>query len=442
MLSLADFGAVADGVTNCDAAFASFVDEVIGQQRLGIIPSGAYRVSQGILRNVAAERFAIRGESRATTRILCDNAPNGLVFKSTARAGACELSDMTVIARGECGTGIGYTAPEGGAQHHTSLFCRNVLAEGENDTTDDFTTFFDFGGTWHAKISNCQASGPWVGVDNSDASQRFDGKVGFNLNGAYSPWLDHIYAWGQERAIISRSWESAISSVEPCAIGSRIVCAAPHPLSNGFKARLVGAGAYTGTHTVTVSGATTFDIAVPFTVTSGGTVMPDVGPEAFWISNFVINGCKKGIDFRRPQGREPLFKARSGHINFRDEGISLDGSKLALIDAIEFYNEDADNFGPGNARDIVLKNAADYKILDNHFWFNGAPDRINIFVESDDNGKGHNGTIAGNTFAANGHTGVWLSSKCRNVRVTGNDFRGVYTGSAVNDVSGLNHVEV
>lgn len=439
MIDLSDFGAAPGG--NCDAAFSSFMDEVIGQQKVGYIPSGEYILSSGILRNVAGQRFAIRGASKSTTRIICDNAPHGLVFNSSSRSGSFEVSDLTIISRGDCGTGIGYSAPEGGAQHHRSATCHNVLVEGENDTTDNFETCFDFSGTWHTRIENCEASGPWVGVDNGDSSQRFAGKVGFKLDGAYSPWLNHVYAWGQERNVSSRSWESSIVSVSPCGIGSRITCLDEHPISTGFKVR-VNAGAYTGTHVATNSGGKTFDIPVPFVGSEVGTAYPEVGPEAFWISNFVLNGAKRGIDLRRPQGREPIFNARDGHINFRDFGLSIDGAKMVNISGVRFYNEDTANYGPGNARDISLRNASDFMISGNSFWFDGAPDRINIFVESDALGKGHNGDISHNTFASDCYCAAWLSSQSRRVRVKDNDIRGTYSHSAVNDVSGLNDVQI
>lgn len=139
--------------------------------------------------------------------------------------------------------------------------------------------------------------------------------------------------------------------------------------------------------------------------------------ESIRIDNCVFNQVRIGIDFQR-NSTEPLMIITHTHINYRDEGLMVDGAKLVQVMGCLIYNEDLSNNYTGTPHDIRLVNCSEYLIRGNQFHFHGNANRVGIFVESDTgaSARGNNGIISENMFTFNGLCAVWLSGNVLNVR--------------------------
>ena len=440
------FGAVGDGVADDSGAIAAWVDALIAGNSIGFIPSGDYLLNTAVVRTVGAERFGFYAGGAFSARFIvpATNTTGGLIFTSTSRSGQFSAAGFSIITRGQGGTGLAYTQPEGGSQHQQAVICRDVEIKGEDGTNDWFDVFFDFAGTWRPYLENLYGSGPFIGVDNTTGSNRFAADVILNLDGSYDPTVVAPRFWGAHTLIRSAYYAAAITSFASNGSGGTRVTISngPHPFSTGFGVTVSGAGApYDGAWTVTNISATQFDIPVAFTSTATGTAWLTQAAEAFWLAGpFVLNGCRIGVDFRRPT-REPIFHVGAGHINFRDEGLKIDGAKLVkVMGGLESYNEDAAQDYAGVPHDIFMKNVSEYVVSGASFHFSGNPTRIPVFVESDTTGEGDSGIISGNIFTCSRAYSAWLTSGVQNVKIGPNIYATAASTAEVNDVSTGNDI--
>lgn len=440
------FGAVGDGTTDDSTAVSRWLDYIIANNLQGYAPKGDYLLNTFQDKTVGTWRGGISGSGKGSTRFIvpATNTSGAISFTSTARDSQVEFSDFSVITSGAGGVGFRFRQPEGGNQHQRSVIVRNIAVRGSDKTNDYFATFLSLAGTWRPLVEDVQIDGPFVGVDNADASLRFASDVGIDLDGAYDPTVNDCHVWGAEWGIRANVYQGIITSFADNGSGATRVTISntwAHPFSSGSSVRVAGAGApYDGTHSVTNVSATQFDIPVTYTTTSTGLVYLSSAPEAFRMTNTVINGCKIGLDYVRPPGREPIVWIDNCHVNYRNYGYRIEGAKLVTIQASHPYNEDSANEFSGVPHDIYLVNASEYIITGNTFHFAGAADRIPVQVDNDGtSNSGSIGIIAHNLFNCTGTWAIWLANSCRNVIVGPNMYAGgTFSSGLVNDVSNEN----
>ena len=441
------FGAAGDGLTNDSAAVTSWITALSAEKSVGVVPAGDYLLNSYVDLTFGAVSFSIAGSGRGASRFIVPstNVGGGISITSTSRSSQVKFSGFSVITRGAGGQGLRFRQPEGGNQHQRSVIVRDVSIRGEDGTNDYFSNFLSLAGTWRPLVENVQIDGPFIGVDNSDASLRFASNVGIDLDGAYDPTVNDCHVWGASRGIRSDVYRGVITSFSDNGSGATRVTISntwAHPFSTGSNIIISGSIApYNGAQVVTNVSATQFDIPVVFTSTSTGEAYLSQEPEAFRLTNTVINGCLVGLDYIRPAGREPIVWIDNCHVNYRNEGFRIEGAKLVTIQASMPYNEDAANLYTGVAYDIHLVDASEFIITGNVFHFSGAADRINVKVENNGTaGSGDNGIVSHNIFNSVGSNAVWLSSGVTGVIVGPNIYSGTYSSNLVNDIGSENRI--
>lgn len=441
-LDLRAFGAAGDGVTDDSVAAGLWIDAVVAANGTGLVSTGDYLLGTPVQRSIGLARLAILGEGEAQARFIvpASNAAGGILLSTDQRSTQLRAEGFSIIRRGIGGVGLAFTQPEGGNQHQRSLVCRDVSAIGENNTTDRFDTFFDFTGTWRPLIENLRASGPWIGVDWTDAGAAYAAACGIRIDGAYDPTLRGCHCWGQAVALSYRTTHLAVTGAENIGGGLvRFTTATANPFLVGADVVLSGTTSYNGTFAIVARTATTFDVAAVFVSSQAGYVSYATAPEAGRIVDNVFGFCRIGLDYWRPNGREPVLWISGNHVNYRDAGLLIDGAKLVTVSGNHIYNQDTGNLYSGTAADISLKNCSEFVIAGNSFHYAGATDRIGVFVEADTTGEGDNGVIAQNLFSGTFATAIWLAAGCRNVLAGPNLFPGT-VAQPVNDVSAENAV--
>lgn len=153
--------------------------------------------------------------------------------------------------------------------------------------------------------------------------------------------------------------------------------------------------------------------------------------EALRLTNSVINGVRVALDYYRTT-REPIVWIDNCHINFRDDGLKIDGARLVIIRGSHPYNEDGGQNYSGVPHDIWLKNTERVIIANNIFHFDGNPDRINVFFDATVFAQGL--IVTGNIFGALAAEAVRLGAGARSIHVGDNHFPGTI-GIKVNDLS-------
>ena len=447
-LSTFQAGALGTGTDDDSAAVQRWVDYCIAKRVTGTAPAAKFLLNTAVTKTLTGtEVVDFRGAGKGNTEFIVpsSNTVGGILLDSTTRTTDCTYRDFTVTKRGQGGTGLRYSMPEGGVLHRRSLTCIGVTVRGENTTSDYFDRFFDFTGSWRPFLQDVLADGPWVGVDNTTASLRFAADSGFCLNGCYGPYLDKVYAWGQKYAVKSEMYIANITSFADAGGGvTTVTCATDAsvfsgrlPFSDGTSVIIAGTSNYNGTYAITKTGDWTFTIVKAYAGTETGTTYQSTGAESFFMHHFNLNGCRQGLRYIRPAGREPQLFIDDGHINYRDDGIYIDGAKSVVATKTLYYNEDTGGEYSGDAKDIHLVNASQYILEGNIFDQVGNPDRYNVFVQSAASGAGDIAIIDNNIFKANGKGAIYLGVSTDDVFVgDGNQFVGTYSVAAVYDGSG------
>lgn len=434
------WGIIGNGVTDDQAIVELWCAYLATNSVEGTLPAKDIVLASAVSVTVtSATRFSIRGQG-AASRFL--TTAGGLNFDATAagRTNEVHFADFQIVTTGTTGTGLSFDQLEGGTQHQRTIVLDNVQCRGSDKTNDYFATFFSFAGAWRPLLTNFTVDGPHVGVDLTDGSNKYAALTGVNLIGAYDPTLSDFHIWGCTTGISSKVYSGTISGVADQGGGVVRVTVSngPHPFTTGFSVVIAGTSSYNGTFTVTNVSSTEFDITDTFVATETGTAALSTGPEAFRMTNYVINGVRVGLDYERPQGREPIIWADSGHMNYRDDGFKIDGCKLFISQAHQMYNEDTTDEYSGTPHDFNLVNVSDWNISNGYFHFDGHSSRIACFVTTTASGAGDNGFFVNNHLSGTFDYGVWLASAATGVTVGPNKYTGTITTANVNDVSTSN----
>lgn len=437
------YGAVNDGLTASSTAFSTWLADGLSKNAAMQMPAGDYLLDTAVVASVSTVRFAIMGSGTGSCRLIipATNAIGGILITSSSRTSIANFKGFSIVRRGAGGTGLQFTTPEGGNQHQVGLTCQDVAIYGENGTTDYFATCANFAGTWRPEVIGCQFGGPFIGVDNTDASPRFSSDINLNLDGCYDATVDRVHCWAAKTSVTNRQYEGVITGVTNVGGGVvRLTLSTPHPFSNGLSVTVAGTTNYNGTFTSTNSGTNTIDITAAYVSSQTGTVSSTSGSEAVRITNSILAECKTALVYTHPNAREPIIWFTNNHVNYRDNGLRIDGAKLVTITGNHLYNQDAANDYAGTSVDVFLKNASEYVITGNTLHYAGAVDRIGVFVESETTGEGDNGLISSNIFSGTFAYAVWLSANVTGAIVGPNIYSGIFATAIMNDVSTSNDI--
>ena len=439
------FGNVGDGVTVNTTTIDAWIDATIANNEAAWIPDGEYVVGTLVARTLASTlRASIRGAGSNVSRFIipATNIDGFLnITGNVARDHEVWFEGFSVTTQGNANIGIRFKQFEGGNQHRRNIICRDVVIRGENGTTDYFTVPFDFTGTWRPLIDNCQWSGPFIGVDESDSSPRFDSAVALVLDGCYDWTVKYCYFWGSSIGIRDHAFVGNITGItnQGGGVVRATVSNGPIPFSTSAGVSILNTTDYNGNHTITRISDTEFDFTATFNGTQMGICGLSQAGEAFRATRNIINGCKVVLDQLRTFGREPIGWIDDNHGNYRDDGWKLDGCRLLVASGNQMYNEDSAQEYSGTPHDFALNNVSDYDIHDNIMHFGGNPDRIGVFVQADAAGDGDNGLIHHNQFTGTFATAVRLNSGVAGVTVGPNVYSGTITTN-VDDVDGANTI--
>lgn len=440
-----DFGAKADGLSDDSRAITNWLEHLITRSLSGYVPAGDYMMRQAVRTKLTqTARFAITGAGSQVSRFLVHptNADGGFDIDAfNSRSHQLTLEGFSIIALGVSGIGFRFNLPEGGSQHQRSLVMDDVWCRGANKTSDHFRYAFDFSGCWRPRIQNSGWDGPFIKVGDEDTSARFGCETAFNLDGCYALSIEDSHAWGCRNGITSRVFVGRIASVAPAGAGRVRMSLenGPMPFSENVRLRIRGTNSYDGIYRIHRLNEREFEIEAPFAGSETGRCSLQLGAEGVTIKDNIINGVQTGILVERPNGREPTCWISGNHINYRNNGIVLDGVKILQMDQNNTYNTDKDRTFPGVATDIALRNVSEYIIGAHVFHFDGNPARIGIHVESETNGEGDNGLIHHCIFSGQFQTAVHLTRNASNVRVGPNLYPGKIK-QRVRDDNGTNVV--
>jgi hypothetical protein len=371
-VSVKDFGAVGDGVTNDTAAVSAWLDNLLTTANKGYVPEGQYLLSSQVAKTTTNINLTIEGAGIGISQFLVGNGTGGISLVSTDKETEVYISGVEFIAnQTNAGVGLQITMPEGGNRHNRSVVLRDVKFSviNETDATNYgyFSTAVDLTGCWRPLLNNLIVSGPYgpgISSNLSDSSPIYKTSVGVDVDGCYGVKIINSYIWS-------------------CSIG--------------------------------ISNVSTID----------------PGPEGFRLSNTNIVEVKKAVIFTRV-GREPTLLISDCHYNYRDRGLHINGAKLVIITNCVPYNVDTAPQFSGEPEDIYLNNAEKIIISGNMFHFNGNPNRKNIDLLSGD--FLDNCLIEGNIFNSKAATAIDIRASATDVFIVNNEFPGTIT-TEVNDRS-------
>lgn len=360
-VSVMDFGAVGDGITDDAPAFQAAIDYVLNNEPTSAInlqgkvdltiPAGQFRIKTLVAHEeVTSRRINLRlhGAGIYQTSIIVDK-DNHAGFLSVGVLGGNEavfhVSDMAILAEGQGnGTALRLYADPVGLSRNRRVIIENVSVRPIDADGQWFNRGIVANGLYYGLVRNCSTSGPFGSTVSAtsfqDDSPAYFMDVGFDLKDCYDPTVEHCFAWSTK----------------------------------------VG-----------------YDLSNTIDPGSEGGLMLHSG------SSRVLTGLR-----RKTVGREPGFIVAFCHFNYRDFGMDLENLKDVDIVSTMIYNENSGMVGTGAAaRDMRFSGCQDVTISKCRLQFDGDPRRISIDIKNSfDNanpGSRHraiNFYIDGNDFAS------------------------------------------
>lgn len=451
------FGALGDGITNDSVAAQRWLNRVVGNNSAGFVAPGRYLLNaQLTFVSAVARSFSIHGAGEGASQFIvpASNTAGAIQINVNTRGSMARFADFTITKRGTGGRGLWFEEVQGGNQHIITAAARNITIRGENRTNEYFDTFMALRGGYQTAVDNVTIAGPFLDSTANNylpTSMSYRAAVGLDLDGAYGPNINNVMIQNVATAIRSHTIRAPILAavasggqtlITTTLDGARMFLTGQQVVVNDASNT-----AYNGPVTLTrvVGNNTQVLINKPFVGTFTGFVFHAQEPESFYLSQPVFNMVDIGVDFRRFNGREPNFWCVDGHINYRSAGIQIQGSTGITIRGMSIYNEDSAGVKPGTAVDILLRDATDYIITDNHFDFVLThPRRVHVFVDTQGQphvgNSGDHGMIAHNSFRSGGLYGVFCTGGTRNITMGINTIIGTYTGAVYSDPGGNNRV--
>ena len=332
-ISVKDFGAKGDGVTDDSAAFQAAIEHVCGNNPDGVnlqgnaalrIPTGQYLINSLVeYVETTSRKINLRiigdGTHQSTIMVGANNHDGFLhVGVSGGNEAIFQLSDFTIIANGENnGTALEVFADPVGLSRNRRCIIQNVSVRPNLADGQWFNRGIVANGFYYPLVDSCSVSGPFGGTVSStayqDTSPGYYMDVAYDLTDCYDATVQNCFAWS-------------------CKIG--------YDLSN--------------------------------------TVEP--GSEGGYIHHSGSSRSLRGL-VRKTVGREPGFIAAFCHFNYRDAGMDLENLKDVDIISCMIYNENSGQVGTGpSPADIRLAGCQDVTITGCRFQFDTCdPRRVAIW---------------------------------------------------------------
>ncbi len=332
-ISVKDFGAKGDGITDDSPAFREAIKYLCGDNPGGVnlqglgalwIPSGQYLIKSQVIYTEATSRkinLAIFGAGSHQTTILVDK-DNHDGFLRVGVIGGNEaifnIRDFTIIANGDNnGTALNLFADPVGLSRNRRFLIQNVSVRPNAADGQWFNRAFVINGMYYGLVDNCSASGPFGSTVSTtsyqDTSPAYFMDVAYDLTDCYDVTVQNCFAWS---------------------------CKVAYDLSNTLNPGSEGG----------------------FLFHSG--------------ASRVLTGVK-----RHTVGREPGFIAAYCHFNYRDSGMDLMNLKDVDIKTCMIYNENDDQIGSGPSPvDIRMQGCQDVTINSCRYQFTGDRRRIGITI--------------------------------------------------------------
>jgi hypothetical protein len=185
-VSVKDFGAVGDGVTNDSVAFQAAMTFLASQDDASLyIPSGVYRLTTRASATFSAGSYSIYGDG-ASSIIVGDNAVGALRMVCTSRHVYTTISNLNFSpVLPNSGTGFEYSVPAGGVANRNVFRMENCVFEPHvaDDATSSWFNVIVVTGTNRPSFNNIAA---WrVGTEKPNAI--------LNIDGCYKPIITDCY---------------------------------------------------------------------------------------------------------------------------------------------------------------------------------------------------------------------------------------------------------
>jgi hypothetical protein len=187
IVSVQDFGAVGDGVTDDSAAIQAAFNYMATVDICSLyIPSGRYRLASRVSTTFTNNAsYSIYGDGAASI-LIGDNANGAIRMTCTTRHVYTTVMNLNFTpALANSGTGFEYTAPEGGSSGHHVLMMQNCTFFSDDPT--------DLTSSWYNTITATGINRP--SFNNIVCWRRSTVKSDWilNINGCYKPIITDCY---------------------------------------------------------------------------------------------------------------------------------------------------------------------------------------------------------------------------------------------------------
>ena len=315
IVSVKDFGAVGDGVTDDTAAIQAAIDAFSATVGTVILPPGDYKLTATVTKS-ANQNFTLRGSGNGVTRLICTGT-HGLQFTPTSQNIRLSLSDFDLVAdKAAAGRAldIQYPAP-------TGLVTPQVRIENIDVYGSSNSNYFDRGvSLLNASIcfiENCLING--------------QGGNPTTIPSAYGIYLEGTFDVNIKNCRLT-FWQSAVY-VYDYAEGVSLQRVVVEYSDHGFRKEVVGA--------TPVTEALEFHIADShLTCRKRGILMAEV--KAWFISNVHIQ--------TRDDAASPITAGSAfgltDFVGIEVQGVAISPeteTDLAVIENVIFYASTANN---------------------------------------------------------------------------------------------------